>query len=123
MTKTDNKITLANIKFNLNACKNLTKKELDVLSDTATNSSFVQAFGNKLKLRDFVNICIVEDRVQDLNSVTCGIFQMNFYDKLFNPNKNSKIQNKKRINKKTIETLLNELFVLNNQDTNEVTIQ
>ena len=123
MTKTDNKITLANIKFNLNACKNLTKKELDVLSDTATNSSFVQAFGNKLKLRDFVNICIVEDRVQDLNSVTCGIFQMNFYDNLFNPNKNSKIQNKKRINKKTIETLLNELFVLNNQDTNEVTIQ
>ena len=123
MTRTDNKITLANIKFNLNACKNLTKKELDVLSDTATNSSFVQAFGNKLKLRDFVNICIVEDRVQDLNSVTCGIFQMNFYDNLFNPNKNSKIQNKKRINKKTIETLLNELFVLNNQDTNEVTIQ
>ena len=123
MTKTDNKITLVNIKFNLNACKNLTKKELDVLSDTATNSSFVQAFGNKLKLRDFVNICIVEDRVQDLNSVTCGIFQMNFYDNLFNPNKNSKIQNKKRINKKTIETLLNELFVLNNEDTNEVTIQ
>ena len=123
MTKTDNKITLVNIKFNLNACKNLTKKELDALSDTATNSSFVQAFGNKLKLRDFVNICIVEDRVQDLNSVTCGIFQMNFYDNLFNPNKNSKIQNKKRINKKTIETLLNELFVLNNQDTNEVTIQ
>ena len=123
MTKTDNKITLVNIKFNLNACKNLTKKELDVLSDTATNSSFVQAFGNKLKVRDFVNICIVEDRVQDLNSVTCGIFQMNFYDNLFDPNKNSKIQNKKRINKKTIETLLNELFVLNNQDTNEVTIQ
>ena len=123
MTKTDNKITLVDIKFNLNACKNLTKKELDVLSDTATNSSFVQAFGNKLKLRDFVNIWIVEDRVQDLNSVTCGIFQMNFYDNLFNPNKNSKIQNKKRINKKTIETLLNELFVLNNQDTNEVTIQ
>ena len=123
MTKTDNKITLVNIKFNLNACKNLTKKEPDVLSDTATNSSFVQAFGNKLKLRDFVNICIVEDRVQDLNSVTCGIFQMNFYDNLFNPNKNSKIQNKKRLNKKTIETLLNELFVLNNQDTNEVTIQ
>ena len=123
MTKTDNKITLVDIKFNLNACKNLTKKELDVLSDTATNSSFVQAFGNKLKLRDFVNIWIVEDRVQDLNSVTCGIFQMNFYDNLFNPNKNSKIQNKKRLNKKTIETLLNELFVLNNQDTNEVTIQ
>ena len=28
MTKTDNKITLVNVKFNLNACKNLSKKVL-----------------------------------------------------------------------------------------------
>ena len=27
----------------------------------------MQAFGNKLKLRDFVNIWMVEDRVQDFN--------------------------------------------------------
>ena len=27
---TDNKITLVNIKFNLNSCKNLSKKELDI---------------------------------------------------------------------------------------------
>ena len=60
MTRADNKITLANIKFNLNACKNLAKKELDVLSDTATNFvHFVQAFSNKFKLRDFVNIWMV----------------------------------------------------------------
>ena len=32
ITRADNKITLANIKFNLNACKNLIKKELDILS-------------------------------------------------------------------------------------------
>ena len=79
LTRTDLKITLANIKFNLNACKNLSKKELDTLSDTASNFfHFIQAFGNKLKLRDFVNIWMVEDRVQDLNSVTCGIFQIYF---------------------------------------------
>ena len=82
--------------FNLNACKNLTKKVLDALSDAAMNFfHFVQAFDNKLKLRDFVNIWMVEDRVQDLNSVTCGIFQIYFYDNLFNPNKSSKIQHKK----------------------------
>ena len=34
LTRTDNKITLVNIKFNLNACKNLSKRELDNLSDT-----------------------------------------------------------------------------------------
>ena len=101
MTRTDNKITLVNIKFNLNACKNLSKKELDALSDTANNFfRFIQAFGNKLKLRDFVNIWMVEDRVQDLNSVTCGIFQIYFYNNLFNPDCDSNIQNKKCLNKK-----------------------
>ena len=66
---------------------------------------------------------MVEDRVQDLNSVTCGIFQIYFYDNLFNPDENSKIQNKKRFNKKTIETFLNKLFLLNDQETNEATIR
>ena len=112
------------VKFNLNACKNLSKKELDALSDTAINFfHFVQAFSSKLKLRDFVNIWMVEDRVQDINSMNCGIFQIYFYDNLFNPNENSKMQDKKRLNKRTIETLLNELFVIDDQDTNKATIQ
>ena len=37
MKRTDDKVTLVNVKFNLNTCKNLSKKELDVLSDTGTN--------------------------------------------------------------------------------------
>ena len=53
---------------------------------------------------------MVEDRVQDLNSVTCGVFQIYFYQNLFNPNENSKIQNQERLNKRTIEALLHELF-------------
>ena len=66
---------------------------------------------------------MVEDRVQDLNSATCGIFQLYFYDNLFNPNENSKIQDKTKFNKKAIETLLNELFVIDNQDKNKETIR
>ena len=66
---------------------------------------------------------MVEDRVQDLNSVTCGTFQTYFHNNLFNPDENSKIQNKKRLNKKIIETLLNELFVFDDQDKNEATIR
>ena len=124
MTRTNNKITLVNIRFNLNACKNLSKKELDALSDIATIFfHFIQAFGNKLKLRDFVNIWMVKDRVQDLNSVTCGIFQKYFYNNLFNPDENSTIQDKKWLNKRTIETLLNELLVLDDQETNGATIR
>ena len=120
MTRSDNKITLCKIKFNLNACKKLSKTELDSLSDTAANFfHFIQAFGNKLKLRNFVNIRTVEDRVQDLNSSTCGIFQLYFYDNLFIPDEKSKIQNNNRLNKKTIETLLNELIALDNQNENK----
>ena len=120
---TDNKITVVNIKFNLNFFWNLTKKELDSLGEAATNFfHFVQAFGNKIKLRDFVNIWMVENFVQGLNSVTCSIFQIHFYDYFLNPNKNSKTQNKKKLNKRTIEALLNELFVLDEQDTNEATV-
>ena len=65
---------------------------------------------------------MAEDRMQNLDSVTCGVFQLYFYNNLFNPNENSKIQNKARLNKKTIETLLNELFILDDQETNEGTI-
>ena len=124
MTRTDNKITLFNIRFNLNGYKNLYKKGIDALSDTAKNVfHFIKAFDNKLKRRNFLNKWIVEDGVQDLNSATCGIFQFYFYDNLFNPNENSKTQDQPRLNKKTIETLLNELFGLNNQETNDAAIR
>ena len=53
--------------------------EVDAFSDTAPNFfHFVQAFGNKLELRYFLTIWMVEDRIQDLNYVTCGIFQLYF---------------------------------------------
>ena len=124
MTLADNKITLVKIRFNLIGCKSLSKKELDALSDTATNFfHFIQAFGNKLKLSDFVNIWMVEDRVQDLDSVTCGIFQVYFHDNLCNPDEASKTQNKARLHKITIETLRNESFILHDQETNEETIR
>ena len=120
MTRTDCKIILCKIQFNLSAYKNLSDGEPDALSVTANDFfRFVLAFGNKLKLRNFVNIWMVEDRVQDLNSVTCGIFQLYFYNNLFNPNENSKIQGKDRLYKKTIEKLLNELFILDDQNKNE----
>ena len=53
----------------------LSEEEIGSLSDTARNFfRFILAFGIKLKLRNVVNIWMVEDRLQDLNSSTCGIF-------------------------------------------------
>ena len=57
MKRTDQKIILCMIKSNLGACKELSKKEIDSLSDTARDFFyFIQGFGIKLKLRIFVNI-------------------------------------------------------------------
>ena len=68
MTRTDNKLTLANIKFSMEAYKNLNKNELDSLSDTARDFfCFIQSFGNKLKIRDFVNLWFLKNQTQDLN--------------------------------------------------------
>ena len=120
MTRTDNKISLCKVRFNLGACKSLSEEEVNSLSDTARNFfRFVQAFQIKLKLRNFVNIWMVEDRIQDLDSSTCGIFQFYFCDNLFNPNENSKIQEDTKLTKRTIETLLNELFSLDDPNNNE----
>ena len=117
------KIKLVNIKFSLNACKNLSKNELDNLSDTARDFFyFVQSFGDKLKLHDFVNLWMVEDRVEDLDTLNSGILQIYFCDNLFNPDQNSKIQSRKKLNKKTVEILLNELLVSNDQKRNEAII-
>ena len=74
MTRTDNKITLCKIRFNLETFKTLSKDEIDSLSNTARNVfRFVQVFGINLKLRSFVNIWMVKDRLQGLDSSTCGI--------------------------------------------------
>ena len=123
MDRTDNKITLCKVKFNLSACKKLTENEINSLSETARDFIyFIQAFGIKLKLRGFVNIWTVEDRLQDLDSATCNIFQIYFYQNLFDPEENSKIQGNTKLNKKTIETLFNEIFSLDDKE-NEIKME
>ena len=66
---------------------------------------------------------MIEDRVQDLDFTTCGVSQLYFYNNLFNPDQNSKIQGNTGLNKKTVETLLNEIFTLDNQEENEQKMQ
>ena len=67
MDRTDDKITPCKIKFSLSACKELSEGEILSLSETASHFFyFIQSFGNKLKLRSFLNIWMEEDRLQDL---------------------------------------------------------
>ena len=50
-------------------------------------------------------------------------FKYTFTTVLLTLKKNSKIQNKIKLNKKTIEVLLNELFVLDDQKQNERVVE
>ena len=65
---------------------------------------------------------MVKDRLQDLDSSTCSIFQIFFYQNLLNPPENSKIQGETKLNKKTVETLLNDIFTLDEKE-NEIKME
>ena len=68
MDRSDSKTTLCKINFNMVACKKLTEEEINCLSETARNYFyFINAFGLKHRLRSFVNVWMVEDRIQDLD--------------------------------------------------------
>ena len=93
----------------MGAYKQLSQEENESLSETARNFFyFINAFGIKLTLRSFINVWMVED----LDSITSGIFQIYFYENLLNPDKNSSIQGETKLKKTTVEKLLNELFSL-----------
>ena len=69
-----------------------------------------------------MNTWMIEDRLQNLESSRCGIFQIYFYENLFNPDKNSKIQGETKLNKKTVKILLNEIFSLDDRE-NEIKME
>ena len=69
-----------------------------------------------------MNILILENDVQNLVSSTCGEFQLCFYKDLFDPDEKSKIISHDNLNKKTLETIINEIFY-KDIDENEHTIQ
>ena len=52
----------------------------------------------------------IRNNVEDIVSPNCGIFQIYFYKNLFHPEEKSKIINHENLNKKTIETIINEIF-------------
>ena len=80
------------------------------LTDIAENFFHLLSQFPRLKRTNNVNILIVEHAVQELTSSTCSLFQLYFYKNIFDPEEISKIINHKTLNKKTLETILNESF-------------
>ena len=82
------------------------------LTKTAQDLFYTMYKFGRVQNNKIVDIFMVDDRLQDLESDTCGIFQLYFYTNLFLPRKDSKIINNTKLTMKTTSTLLNEIFVL-----------
>ena len=65
-----------------------------------------------------MKIILLDDQLQELTTYTCGIFQLYFHKNLHDPVRDSKIIDDEFLAKKTVVTLLNEIFSTN-KETNE----
>ena len=110
------------MKLSINSWGKLVRTKKEQLTDTAQNYFHLLSQFAKLKRTNDMNILIVEHVVQEFTSSTCGLFQLYFYKSIFDPEEKSKIKNHETLNKKTIETILNEIFTTD-VDENEQVIE
>ena len=76
----------------------------------------VNEYGKNHNLRNEVVIQLVNDQLQMVKKDTYEICQIYFYVNLLNPLENSSILNKKTLNMKTIEKVLNEILSVGRQE-------
>ena len=107
--KKDTKISLVSLTFSIESYTKVKEKSLDNLTNTAKDFFHLLSEFGKLN-----------DQLQELTTDTSGIFQLCFYKNLFEPFRDSKIIDDEFLTKKkkTVATLLNEIF-LTNKETNE----
>ena len=74
----------------------------------------------KHRLRNEIIIHLVDDQLQMIEKDMCGMYQIYFYVNLFNPLESSSILNKKSLNRRTIEKLLNEILSTDKQNESRI---
>ena len=89
------------------------------INETSKLADFFHLLAEFVKVNNLLNeitVVLVDDEIQEIYLDTCGIFQLYFYKNLFDPDENSKILNDEHLTKKTVETLLNEIFSTNKNE-------
>ena len=108
--KSNQKLKLSAMKFCVQTWQKMSHKVKEQLTDTAQIFFHLLEQFAKLKKTECMNILILENNVEDLFGSTCGLFQLYFYKNLFDPDEKSKILDHENLNKKTLETIINEIF-------------
>ena len=89
----DKKLTLCKLKFSMNAYEKLTESENKKPSESAQDFfHLIHSFGKNEQLTNFVNVWMLEDPIQMPKTVTCGPFQIYFYENLFSRRKQQSAQ-------------------------------
>ena len=93
-----------------NVLAKMSQKTKSRLTETAQNLFHLMEQFAKLKKSQCMNNLILENRVQNLLSSSCGLFQLYFYKNLFDPDERRKILDHQELTKNTLETIINEIF-------------
>ena len=117
----DKKITLITLKFSMKEYEKI-KTGHQLRETTQDLLHLMYEYGKLHKINDNVTIHAVDDQLQEIYSDTCGMFQLYFYYNLFVPYENSSIVEDKKLTKKTVEKILNEIFSLD-RETNEKIVE
>ena len=117
--KKDAKVNLGSLTFSIKSYEKIKEKSLDNLTNTAKYFfHLLSEFGKMKKQKKEMKFILLDDQFQELTADTCGILQLYFYKNLFDPVRDSKIIDDEFLIKKTVTTLLNEIFSTN-KETNE----
>ena len=112
----DKKLTLCKLKFSMNAYEKLAENKIKKLSESAQDFfHLIHNLGKNKQLTNFVKVWVFESPIQMPKTVTCGPFQIYFYENLFFPDKNSKVHSYKKLTNSATETLINEPFTLDQE--------
>ena len=104
------KLQLCAMKFCVWTWQKLDQKAKSQLTETAQSLFHLLEQFAKLKKSNCMNIIILENTIQEIETSTCGQFQLYLYKNLFDPDNKSNIISHKKLIKQTLQTLINEFF-------------
>ena len=101
--KKDNNLSLASLKFPIETYHNLKEREISNLTDTAKD--FFPLLAEFVKVNNVLKemtVLMLVNKIQEIYSYTCSLFQLYFHKNLFDPDENSKMLNDEHLTKKLL---------------------
>ena len=118
LKKKDQKIIIISLKFSMKEYEKI-KNEHRLRPTTQDLLHLIYEYGRLHNIKDLVTVYSVDDQLQKLETDTCGIFQLYFYFNLFVPYENSSVLGDSKLTKRKVEKLLNEIFSLDRNQSEE----